>query len=85
MIKYYCDLCGNKIEKLYTYSLPVAATFVGAEPYDLIDMQFDLCKDCRIKLYNVIKSNISEDSLRSLNHHALDIKMGRTNETHVWI
>ena len=81
MVKYYCDLCSKEVSKYNEYSLPIAATCVEGEPCDLIRVGgFTLCKECRGKIYKVVKSILPKDKMKELNKKALDIKMGRCDE-----
>ena len=78
MVRYFCDLCDKEVDKYNEYSLPIAATFINGEPCDLIQVPgFNLCKDCRSKIYRTIKDIIPRKKLKKLNKKALDIKMGR--------
>ena len=78
MIKYYCDLCGKEVPKYNEYTLPIAATFLYSEPCDLVEVdRFTLCKDCKIKIYNTIKSIVPESKLKLLNELALNVKRER--------
>jgi hypothetical protein len=57
------------------YSLPIAATFINGEPCDLIQVPgFNLCKDCRSRLYGVVESIVPKQKIEKLNKRALDIK-----------
>lgn len=77
MTRYYCDLCGNEVNKYNEYTLPIAATWVNGEPCDLIRVGgFTLCKECRCKIYKTIENIIPEEKMKMLNKKALDIKMG---------
>lgn len=85
MVKYFCDLCDKEVDKYNEYSLPIAATFINGEPCDLIQVPgFNLCKDCRSKIYRTIYRTIEDiiprQKIEELNKMALDIKMGRCDE-----
>ena len=81
MVRYFCDLCDKEVDKYNEYSLPIAATFINGEPCDLIQVPgFNLCKDCRSRLYGVVKSIVPKQKIEKLNKRALDIKMGRCDE-----
>lgn len=74
MIHYSCDLCGKECNDK-TFALPVAATFIGQEPCDLMPINMNLCKKCRSEIYNVIEKKLSKEKLKKLHDLALDIKM----------
>ena len=81
MVRYFCDLCDKEVDKYNEYSLPIAATFINGEPCDLIQVPgFNLCKDCRSKIYRTIEDIIPRKKLKELNKRALDIKIGRSDE-----
>lgn len=77
MVKYYCDLCGKEVPINNEYALPIAATFLYSEPCDLVKVGgFTLCKNCKIKIYNTIKTIVPESKLKQLNELALNVMMG---------
>ena len=76
MIAYSCDLCGKSCND-HTFVLPIAATFIGTEPCDLIPVNVNLCKGCISEMYKVIAARTSKERIVGLNKLALDIKMGR--------
>jgi hypothetical protein len=76
MINYSCDLCGKECgEKVF--SLPIAATWVDQEPCDLMPVEMNLCKKCRIAIYKAIETRASKERMDDLSRFALDIKMNR--------
>lgn len=81
MVRYFCDLCDKEVDKYNEYSLPIAATFINGEPCDLIQVNgFNLCKNCRSKIYRTIEDIIPKKKIEELNKRALGIKMGRCDE-----
>ena len=78
-ISYTCDLCGEECNGS-KFNLPMAATFVGQEPCDLIPVETNLCKKCKSDIYKVATIRASEERIKELNRLALDIKMGRHDE-----
>jgi hypothetical protein len=79
MIKYYCDLCEKECHNDKVFTLPVAATFVGKEPHDLMPLGMHLCIECRRKIYKAIETIVPEDKIKNYNAIALDVKMyGKT-------
>lgn len=78
-ISYTCDLCGEECNNK-TFKIPVAATFIGQEPCDLIPVDMNLCKKCRGEIYKVMTTRASKERIKNLNQLALDIKMGRYDE-----
>mgnify|MGYP004611612427 CR=1 FL=1 len=81
MTKYFCDLFGEEIHNRWcNYTLPIAGTWIEKEPCDLIPMEFDVCNECKKKIYKTIEKIIPESELRKLNKKALDIRMGLIDE-----
>ena len=79
MLKYFCDLCEKECHNCKVFTLPVAATFVGREPHDLMPLDMHLCRECRSKIYKTIEAIIPEAKIKSYNAIALDVKMnGKT-------
>ena len=78
-ISYTCDLCEEECSSK-TFNLPIAATFVGKDPCDLIPVKVNLCKKCRSDIYKLIEAKTSREKIRELRQVALDIKMGRHDE-----
>lgn len=78
-ISYTCDLCGEECNN-NTFKIPVAATFTGKEPCDLVPVDMNLCKKCRNEIYKVMIIKASEERIKNLNQLAIDIKMGRYDE-----
>lgn len=77
MINYSCDLCGSECnDKIFT--LPIAATFIGVEPCDVIPVNVNLCKQCRKNIYKTIDRIGQRDKIANLNKCAIDIKMCRS-------
>ena len=67
MVRYFCDLCDKEVDKYNEYSLPIAATFINGEPCDLIQVHgFNLCKNCRSKIYRTIEDIISRQKIEEL-------------------
>ena len=77
MINYTCDLCEEKCNSR-EFSLPIAATWIDGEPYDLMPVKMNLCRNCRSKIYKTIESMTKKYVIESYNKQALDIKMNRT-------
>lgn len=76
MIKYFCNLCGDECgEKQFL--IPIAATWVQAEPYDLMPVEMHLCRACRTKIYKTAATIIPKDELEVLHAYARERKMGR--------
>lgn len=81
MVKHFCDFCEKEITtKLHTSSLPIAATFVGKDPCDLVDMDFELCKDCRSEVFKAVTKICPAEKTTAFCKTALDIKMGRRSK-----
>lgn len=76
MVDYSCDLCGEKCNGR-TFALPIASTFVGREPWDVMPVNMNLCKECKRKIYKAIETVVSKDRLESLHEAAIDVHMGR--------
>lgn len=77
MIHYSCDLCGRECNDK-TFALPIAATFIGQEPCDLMPINMNLCQKCRSEIYKVIeKLKTPSEDLSKLNAMALNKKMNR--------
>ena len=76
MINYSCDLCDKECNGK-VFRIPIAATFVGQEPCDLMPIEMNLCKECRSNIYRVVEKITSKDKIKKLNTLALDEKMGR--------
>jgi hypothetical protein len=78
-ISYKCDLCGEECNSKI-FKLPIAATFIGQEPCDLIPVEMNLCKKCRSEIYKVLMLRAPKERIKELNQLALDVKMGRHDE-----
>ena len=77
MINYLCDLCKSECNN-QVFTLPIAATFVGPYPSDVIPMNLNLCKQCRSDIYRAVCKLAPIERIKSLNKQALDIQMNRT-------
>lgn len=76
MIHYSCDICGKECnDKIFT--LPIAATFIGQEPCDLMPINMNLCRSCRSEIYKVIEKKLSKEKVKKLHDLALNIKMNK--------
>lgn len=76
MIKYSCDICGEKCNER-TFVLPIASTYASGEPWDVMPVSMNLCKECRRKIYKAIKGLTSKERIDELHEVAIDVHMGR--------
>lgn len=77
MINYSCDLCGSACNN-EVFALPIAATFIGVKPCDVVPVNVNLCKQCRTNIYKTIDRIGQRDKIAYLNKCAVDIKMGKS-------
>lgn len=78
MVRYFCDLCDKEVDKYNEYSLPIAATFINGEPCDLIQVPgFNLCKNCRSKIYRTIEDIIPRQKIEELKKEGFGYKNGK--------
>lgn len=76
MINYSCDLCDKECNGK-VFKIPIAATFIGQEPCDLMPIEMNLCKKCRSEIYKTVEKIASKSKIKELNTYALDTKMGK--------
>ena len=76
MVNYTCDLCGSVCNDK-TFALPIAATFIGEEPFDLIPVNMNLCRYCIAEVYKTIETLTTKEIIKNLNKLALDIKINK--------
>ena len=76
MVDYFCDLCSKECNERI-FALPIASTFIGREPWDVMPVSMNLCKECKRKIYKAIETVVSKDRLEILHKAAMDVHMGR--------
>ena len=75
LTKHFCDLCEKECN-MKMFKIPIAATFVGQEPCDLMPIEMHLCNECRSKIYGTITKIASKEKIKELHGLALVEKMG---------
>ena len=76
MINYSCDLCDKQCNGR-EFALPIAATWIGTEPCDIMPVKMNLCQKCKSEIYKSIEKLASKKNTQRLGKQALDIKMNR--------
>ena len=74
MINYTCDLCRSECNEK-TFALPIAATWVDGDPFDLMPINMNLCRHCRTEIYKTIETLTTKENIHKLNRLALNTKM----------
>lgn len=53
MIKYYCDLCGEEVNKENDF---ITLKIQSNKPYNTTDYTAEMCKNCYYKIMNLVKT-----------------------------